>query len=226
MNELMTIENVRGYIDENGIAFLNLEDVSRGLGFTQIAKSGNQCVRWERVSSYLHSFGIPTSGDGSDFEFIPENIFYRLAMKANNETAEKFQAKVCDEILPQIRKTGGYKLPQMTQQEILIATLQEQQKIVARVDILEDRINNQMTIPSGKQRSIQKAIAKRVYFRADETDFFTESIEDKKKLRSKYFKQLHREIRDRFGVPSYLDVKEKDFPYCINYINNWIESKY
>ena len=41
-------------------------------------------------------------------DFIPENVFYRLAMKAKNETAEKFQAKVADEIIPSIRKHGIY----------------------------------------------------------------------------------------------------------------------
>ena len=41
-------------------------------------------------------------------EFIPENIFYKLCMKANNETARKFQDIVGDEILPAIRKNGGY----------------------------------------------------------------------------------------------------------------------
>ena len=29
-------------------------------------------------------------------------------MKAKNETAEKFQAKVADEIIPSIRRNGGY----------------------------------------------------------------------------------------------------------------------
>ena len=28
-NEIITIKNVRGYIDEKGIAWLNLEDVAR-----------------------------------------------------------------------------------------------------------------------------------------------------------------------------------------------------
>lgn len=131
MNDLITIGGVRGYVDETGTAQLNLEDVSRGLGFTQTAKSGNEVVRWERVSQYLKEFGfvpiagriIPTCGDdviqfitsicdssqqvGRD-TYIPENIFYRLAMKARNEVAEKFQAKVADEILPTIRKTGAY----------------------------------------------------------------------------------------------------------------------
>lgn len=105
------IENISGVdcYEKDGTAYLKLETVAKGLGFTQIAKSGNKVVRWERVKKYLAELGIPTSGDGAGIpEFIPENIFYRLAMKAKNETAEKFQAKVADEIIPTIRKTGGY----------------------------------------------------------------------------------------------------------------------
>ncbi len=75
------------------------------MGFTQRAASGNEVVRWERVNKYLTDFGIiPTSGDG----YIPENIFYRLAMKAKNAVAEAFQAEVADEILPAIRRHGMY----------------------------------------------------------------------------------------------------------------------
>lgn len=61
---------------------VNAEDVSRGLGFTQIAASGNEVVRWERVNKYLSEFNfIPTSGHAVKAgDFIPENIFYRLAM--------------------------------------------------------------------------------------------------------------------------------------------------
>lgn len=34
-NDIMTIENVRGYVDENNVAYLNLEDVARGLGISK-----------------------------------------------------------------------------------------------------------------------------------------------------------------------------------------------
>ena len=103
-NELITIQNVRGYIDEKGIAYLNLEDVARGLGFIQI-KSGKEYIRWERVTEYLKDFSFPTSGEN---DFIPENIFYKLCMKANNEVERKFQDIVADEILPSIIKNGMY----------------------------------------------------------------------------------------------------------------------
>ena len=106
MNELkiMNISGVSCY-EKDGTAYLNLEAVARGLGFTQ-TKNGVEYVKWERVSAYLSELGFsPEVGkDG----YIPENIFYRLAMKAKNETAEKFQALVADEIIPSIRKTGGY----------------------------------------------------------------------------------------------------------------------
>lgn len=103
-NEIMNISGVDCY-EKDGVAYLNLEAVARGLGFTQ-TKNGVEYVKWERVSAYLSELGFsPEVGkDG----YIPENIFYRLAMKARNETAEKFQALVADEIIPTIRRTGGY----------------------------------------------------------------------------------------------------------------------
>ena len=109
MQNLMTVKNVKGYVDKTGTAFLNLEDVARGLGFIKKdIKNGKEYIRIDkpRVLEYLESFGkkFPKVED----EFIPENIFYKLCMKANNETARAFQDLVCDEILPTIRKTGGY----------------------------------------------------------------------------------------------------------------------
>lgn len=110
MNELkvMNVEGIECY-EKNGTAYLKLETVARGLGFTEIAASGNECVRWRTVRKYISELGIATCCDGKELpDFIPENIFYRLAMKAKNEVAEKFQAKVADEIIPSIRKHGIY----------------------------------------------------------------------------------------------------------------------
>lgn len=96
--------------EQDGTAYLRLEDVARGLGFTEVAASGNECVKWTRVRKYLDDLGVDTCVDGRLPDYIPENIFYRLAMKAKNETAEKFQALVADEIIPSIRKTGSYSV--------------------------------------------------------------------------------------------------------------------
>jgi BRO domain protein len=99
--------------ERDGTAYLRLEDVARGLGFTQTQnKNGVEytSIRWETINRYLEEIGFPNKL-GKD-SYIPENIFYRLAMKAKNETAEKFQALVADEIIPSIRKTGSYSIVQ------------------------------------------------------------------------------------------------------------------
>jgi prophage antirepressor-like protein len=115
MNNII-IKGVECRLNENGVIELNLEHVARGLGFTQIAKSGNEVVRWETVRSYLQEYNvIPESWDGVGKNglpcFILENIFYKLVLKAKNETARGFQDLVTDEILPSIRKTGMYATP-------------------------------------------------------------------------------------------------------------------
>lgn len=106
MNE-MQVMNVQGIecYEKDGVAYLKLETVARGLGFVDV-KNDTEYIRWNYVFSILDKLGF--SQQVAKDSFIPENIFYRLAMKAKNAVAEAFQAKVADEIIPSIRKTGGY----------------------------------------------------------------------------------------------------------------------
>ena len=119
MNEIMNIGGVDCY-EKDGTAYLKLEAVARGLGFTQTQeKNGTEytSVRWERIEKYMEEIGFPHKWGKESF--IPENIFYRLAMKAKNETAERFQALVADEIIPSIRKHGAYMTPQKIEEVLL-----------------------------------------------------------------------------------------------------------
>lgn len=136
-NEIMNISGVDCY-EKDGVAYLNLEAVARGLGFTKtdvkISETGfrKEYVRidWPRVEKYLSELGFsPEVGkDG----YIPENIFYRLAMKARNETAEKFQALVADEIIPTIRRTGGYVANEDAFIDAYLSYADEQTKLLFR----------------------------------------------------------------------------------------------
>ena len=140
MNELqiLNIDGIECY-EKDGTAYLKLAAVARGLGFTQ-EKNSVEYVRWDRIEGYLGEIGFPHKWGKDDF--IPENIFYRLAMKAKNEVAEKFQAKVADEIIPSIRKHGGYIAGQesMTDDELLAkALLVAQSKIAERDKIIAQK---------------------------------------------------------------------------------------
>lgn len=85
-------------------------------------KNGTEYVRWETVNHYLHEFGFSQQvGKDHEFgfspqvgkdDFLPENMVYRLGFKANNETAQRFQAKLADEVLPALRKHGAYMTPE------------------------------------------------------------------------------------------------------------------
>ena len=142
-NEIITIKNVRGYIDEKGTAWLNLEDVARGLGI--IKREVKNGKKYERINKqalkgWLIEFGIINSEDDLS-EYIQENIFYKLCMKADNEVARKFQDNVCDEILPSIRKYGMYATNELLDNPDLIikmATRLKEEK--AKNKELEDKM--------------------------------------------------------------------------------------
>ena len=115
----MNIQGIECY-EKDGTAYLKLDTVARGLGFTQTQnKNGSEytSVRWERVEQYLGEMGFPHKWGKDDF--IPENVFYRLAMKAKNETAERFQAFIADEVIPSIRRHGVYMTPETLEAAIL-----------------------------------------------------------------------------------------------------------
>lgn len=155
MNNLEIIKGVSCY-EENGTVFLKLEDVARGLGFTQ-EKNGAQYVKWERVNDYLTQIGYSPKVGKDDF--IPENVFYRLAMKAKNETAEKFQALVADEIIPSIRKTGGYIAgqEQLSDSELMAKAILVAQKTIeareARISELTEQ-NTALLAENEQQRQV------------------------------------------------------------------------
>lgn len=53
----------------------------------------------------------PTEGGPQTMNFIPEGDLYRLIVKSQLPTAEKFERWVFDEVLPSIRNTGAYSSP-------------------------------------------------------------------------------------------------------------------
>lgn len=60
-----------------------------------------------------------------DMIFISEQNLYKVIMRSDKPQAEPFQDWVCGEVLPTIRKTGGYiaASTRMTDEEIMAAVL-------------------------------------------------------------------------------------------------------
>lgn len=211
MNELqiLNIDGVECY-EKDGTAYLKLETVARGLGFTE-TKNGKEYVMWRRVDWYLSELGFGTSAERPDF--IPENIFYRLAMKAKNEVAEKFQAKVADEIIPSIRKTGGYGFKPLTAEQMMRIQLEMIDDVSGRVTKLE----NTMNIDYGQQRVLEKEVARVVI----------ESLGGKdsnayREVSKKVFAECNRDVKDYFHVNSRNNIPRLRFDDAVDYIRNWM----
>lgn len=225
MNEIMNIQGIPCY-EKDGVAYLNLETVARGLGFTE-KKGDVDYVMWRRVDKYLEELHFGTSAERPDY--IPENIFYRLAMKAKNETAERFQAMIADEVVPAIRKHGGYLTPAKVEEVLLnpdtIIQLATQLKASREKTMKLEAINSELVV----QNQIYKPKA----------DYF-DQIVDRNLLTSfrETAKQL--EIKERVFVGFlldhkyiYRDKKGKLMPYaeknnglfelkeCINEKSGW-----
>ena len=104
-NDIQVFDNLK-VKEVNGQVMFDAESAAIGLGIFD-KSHGYENVRWERVNKYL-KLSATSGGKINKGDFITEPQFYRLAIKANNETAERFQAWVTEEVLPSIRKHGAY----------------------------------------------------------------------------------------------------------------------
>lgn len=59
----------------------------------------------KKVNDFRDSKMLPSA---TPMKIIPESDVYRLVMRSNLPDAERFQTWVVEEVLPSIRKTGGY----------------------------------------------------------------------------------------------------------------------
>ncbi|MGL5707481.1 MAG: ORF6C domain-containing protein [Aeromonas sp.] len=117
----------------------------------------------------------------------------------------------------------------LTTEDLIILQAESIKDVKGRVEILEDKINNQMTIDYGNQRRLQIDISKRVYERADTVPKFVTEKGDFSKKNAKVIKLLfsaiYRDVKNKFGVTSYKDVRVSDYEDCLNFVKVWREDQ-
>ena len=109
-NELQIFNNEEfgkiATIDIDGKLYFAATSVARALGYARPADA----IMSHCKGSVNHR--VLTNGGKQDAKFIPEGDVYRLIIRSNLPNADRFERWVFDEVIPQIRKTGGYQLPQ------------------------------------------------------------------------------------------------------------------
>ena len=136
MNELQIFNNeefgsVRTITKDNEPMFC-LADVCRALELEQVS----------RVKSRLKEDGVTNSkvidrlGREQEATFINESNLYKVIFQSRKPSAERFTDWVTDEVIPSIRKNGGYiaNQEQMTPEQIVANALIVAQNIISQKD--------------------------------------------------------------------------------------------
>lgn len=138
MNKIQVFNNTEfGEIrtaEIEGKPYFMATDIAKALGYSR----PNDAISAHCRATVKHS--TPISGKMQEVNFIPEGDVYRLIARSKLPQAEKFEKWVFDEVLPSIRKTGGYIAGQehMTDDELLAnAILVAQRKIAERDKVIQ-----------------------------------------------------------------------------------------
>ena len=101
-------------IEEDGRVLFCGKDVAKALGYENprdaIRRHCRGVVKRDRVSKTTNQHGVTTE-QVTQMSFIPEGDLYRMITHSKLPAAERFEKWVFDEVLPTIRKTGGYGQP-------------------------------------------------------------------------------------------------------------------
>lgn len=143
MNKIQLFENVRfGVIrtsmTEEGIPLFCLADVCKALGLKNPSRvkstlrSGGVHIS-KGVSNTTNQYG-KTTEQVVDINFITEPNLYKCIFQSRKKEAEQFQDWICSEVLPSIRKSGGYMVdrPEETPEDLMARALKVANETLAR----------------------------------------------------------------------------------------------
>ena len=130
-------------IEVDGKPYFVGVDIARALGYSNPSKAIIQHCKG------ITKLGIPSKGGNQETNCIPEGDLYRLIVHSELESAERFETWVFDEVLPSIRKNGGYIAGQesLSDEELLSKALMvAQRKIEEKNQLIamQDRRIQQM----------------------------------------------------------------------------------
>lgn len=131
--------DIRLVTDENGEPWFIARDVADLLEYANPHEAVRTHCKGVRETL------IPSAGGEQMTKVIPERDLYRLVMRSGMPAAEAFEEWVVGEVLPTIRKTGGYQRP-MTPGEKLLVQAQ------AMINIEQQQVEQQVAIERIERR--------------------------------------------------------------------------
>lgn len=213
MNELQIFANEQfgsvRIIEEDGKVLFCGADVAKALGYARPSEAVAKHAKGTLKRRIL------TNGGEQEMTVIPEGDVYRLIVSSKLPKAQEFEAWVFDEVLPSIRKHGGYISGEehMNDDELLAqAVLVAQRKLEERTAQLD-----------AANKKIEKLEPKAAYFdtvaSADGSTSFRETAK-LFKIAEKTFTKFIEE-----NNLCYRDSRKRLIPYAERQKSGWFEVK-
>lgn len=143
MNEIKIFENPEfgsiRTVEHDGEPWFVGKDVATALGYRNPRKAIADHVDTEDKNTVTNRYG--TSGN-PNMTIINESGLYSLILSSKLPTAKKFKHWVTSEVLPSIRKTGGYNMDKIM--KTMVEFMNQQQAINAKVLSLLDEMSNRL----------------------------------------------------------------------------------
>lgn len=136
---------IRTLEDENGKILFCGSDVAKSLGYARPA---------DAISAHCKGVCVlptPSAGGVQNTKFITEGDIYRLIAHSKLPAAEQFEHWVFDEVLPTIRKTGGYVANENNFIETYLPFADENTKTLFRLTLDTVRQQNELIAKQSKQ---------------------------------------------------------------------------
>lgn len=157
--------DLRTHQTENGNVWFCLNDIAKALELS------NPRDLVKRLNSKgVDTIDTPTLGGNQLMTYIDEPNLYRCIFQSRKSEAEQFQGWVFEEVLPSIRKTGGYiaTTQEDTPELIMARALQVAQATIEKHQQQLSQANERITIQDNKIKLLQpKADFADAAFKAD-----------------------------------------------------------
>ena len=195
------------------------KDLANVLGYSNTRDAVNRHVELEDKGVAK----LDTLGGKQEQTIVNESGMYSLILSSKMPDAKKFKHWVTSELLPAIRKTGSYNLPQTPEERLRLAmeATVHLDKRLTNVEEDIDFIKNTSEIDSNQRFRLRKARDKKSVEACGgkKSNFY----KDQNKRR-KVFRQLEHDFKDAFVISRYEDLSKKDFDKALNFIANWYPS--
>jgi len=156
---------------------------------------------------------IDNLGREQQATFVNEDGLYDVILDSRKPEAKNFRKWITSEVIPSIRKTGGYKVDPT---ELLLETALEQRREIKVIKDDVSMLKGTMRVSSLEQQELRDAVNRTVV-----RELGGKESPAYKNISRVAFSSFWKEFKQYFHVPRYGDLPTAKFKDGLSFAENW-----